>query len=533
MASKKRKGKGPAKKQRKLILGEGSGKEASFQTREKLQAAAKRRKRVPKGEPGAGRFAGSGSAKGARIPGGPAGSPTAKRYDRQGAVGGLKRPQRPGVTRESTREATSIAESDARGARRKDLERRYVRERVQTQTGRDPERDRPPVRVTHHAVRQAERDRRESSWRTDRGVYQTKAATQPTSQRGKSKHIPPTQMITQELAPSHRQWLEKQLNDKTSPFAKGEKANVKYSKDPSGKVTVQGKMSGGMRHRTQIYLNALQEGKSHNEALQQLQQAHQGRRPAQDTPGAQSGARDEDIKHTMEARSTRQGRKLKYEQPSYKPADLQVGVQAQHIDSINDLADMFPSMTDRDLVRLQQGQRKSAYDEIVNNAKWAQETRASNVTNGKSDGQVDNNRVVFFTTSLGSPAPSVPANSLIGQYIIRRRKNMLQREGLASPSRLQGSFPDAVRDMHIVEAATGVSLGATGEAGFYKRNGWRVGSKKSQGFGKPTPIGSSIITDSQGRPVYDENGNPRYSEGTTRRFDLGTNKDLGFRVFIG
>lgn len=571
MARRKRQ-KGPAKKQQKQVLG--SAKDA--ETKAKLQAAARKRRRQPKGSVGGGRFApGGGSsfhAPGEQLHLFPVHGPMARTETRAGkttpvgyrgpttstpgqATGASRRGRgnpkggrvprgmeaRPtgvpfGTSGSHGREVYNANRAEAKGKSKRQNERDAAYYKTRTQTGLTnigpPDADESTVRVTHHDVRQAEMARRDATWRKGRGTFQ-----QPGAQEG--KFTSPTQFIREEAPPSMVKQLEKDIDNPRSWLNAGLRGDQMgtarlATRDSDGRPAIRGRLSPAQRDRLERMTKGLQQGdQSYEELAQQISSRRPGRQPGAKVESRTAGARTTDVKQTLESRGARKGRRGKYDSTAPKKEEIQVGLSAQHVDKISDLARMMPNLTDRDLVKLQQGQREQIWSQqIERNARWAQETRAANMRDAKPGERRDSNRVVFFTTSLGAPAPSVPSNSLIGQYIIRRRKKMLLNEGVVNERDVKGNFPDAVRDMHIVEASTGVSLGAQGDVGAFRRVGFRVGSHKSPGYGKPVPVGSQILYDRQGRPMYDANGNIRYSEGATRRFNV-TTPDLGFRVFIG
>lgn len=490
-------------------MAKGPKRKVSPQTRVKLKQAAQKRRRAPKGSEYGGRFIdGFSRAKPLRAyaeapfggrPKGPKGVGKSRKYDIN-----------PDVAQETYQ--SNLAAAKAGPIRPEDYayERTVRQLNIPRGEGVRPTRDQtatPPMRVTSVGVRQVTRAEREGKWQTEAGLYQNDPATRTR----RARTVPVSKFVKEELAPSHRTWFDTAMNDPRSPF------NAGLSMDN----TTKGKYTPGARNRARLYVDALQRGASHQEAIRQIQTEKRGRKPgtARRTTGL-----------SKDQRAT--GRKGKYESVAPTSRELQVGISAPRVDKINELRKKFPDATDKDLVRVQQNQREAIFDEFLRNQKWVQETRASQLK-GDSNEKVNSNKVVFFTTSIGHPAPSVPADSLVGQYIIRRRKKMLRKEGVARAPELQGEFPDAVRDMHVVELSTGLSLGAEGRYGLFQKSGWRAGTKKSRNFGKPVPFGSQIVYDSQGRPMYDSEGNIRYTEGVTRPFKFETTKDAGLRVFIG
>ena len=201
---------------------------------------------------------------------------------------------------------------------------------------------------------------------------------------------------------------------------------------------------------------------------------------------------------------------------------------------MSELKQQFPDMPEAELFAMRQSQIQST-DEFMGNQRMAHEAAQARMLgrayNETAAGPKD--RVMFFTTSTGWPGVSVAANSLVGQYIIKKRKKMLVDNRMATRAQLKGEFPYAVRDQHIVELASGLSMGAQGRYGAFKQMGYRVGDKKSKGYGKMLPVGSQILRDSSGQPLYDRDGNLRYTEGYTRPFDIRSSNELGLHVYLG
>lgn len=236
-----------------------------------------------------------------------------------------------------------------------------------------------------------------------------------------------------------------------------------------------------------------------------------------------------------EGSSNPQGIKAANRYKSMAPSqdDFGVGIKVPGIDSKSRLKSQNPNASNDDLVQMQSAQRGAQVD-FASNTKMAHETRTKELL-GKdaSDTSASGDRVVFFTTSVGSPAISVGANSLVGQYIIQKRKQMLVNTKSATRSQVKGAYPNAVRDQHVIEVATGVNLGLQGRYGVFQHTGYRVGSKSSKGFGKPTPVGQQVMTDSSGRAMYDSNGNIRYTNGYTKEVNISPSNEVGLRVYLG
>lgn len=395
----------------------------------------------------------------------------------------------------------------------RNLARHVTRSRIMGQEGPDVNPvDAPAMRARSTDVQGIVRMEREAGWQQQSGLYENPAVTSPKS--GARRYTPPTTFINTELAPSHKRWLDQQLSNPNSEFSAG--LNIKGT-------THGGRLVPAQRNRVRIYTEALQQGKSHQEALQALRGERRGRPSAEGRPKRITGKEPQFNRY--------QGRRDKYQSLAPGQREFTFGVSAAGVDQAAVLRTKFPQASDKDIVRLQQYQRMNIANEMLKNQRWTHETRRANILG--ASGKESPDRVVFFTTSLGAPAVSVPSDSLIGQYIIGQRKKFLKAEGTYAAKDLKGKFPETVRDMHVVEAATGVALGAEGAWGAFQKSGWRIGKKKSSGYGKPIPVGSQILYDSQGRAVYDSNGNIRFTDGATRRFSVGTDRDLGLRIFVG
>lgn len=491
-------------------------KSVSAQTRVKLSQAAKRRQRGLKGTSLGGKFrAGAGSA-------------GLKTWESRAGTGrttpGSNLNPAHGTSGSHKREVYLDTLSDVKAGRIRetDLARGVTRSRLMGESGpslspADTHVGDVTRRVRSSDIRNVEGARREAGWQTERGLYAT-----PDTAKGKKKA--PAQFVSSEMPPSQRRWLEAQLKDPSSDFSKG----LRMDSEGNVRNTTKGVYSPGQRNRVRIYTDALQEGATHTEALNKLQGERRGRTPS----GTRRVDKNRERAATTLGRRAPSGRAGKYQSVIPSEKEFTVGVSSANADSIATLKRRFPNASERDLIRTQQFQRQYLADELAKNQKWAHETRQANITGGPKR-EASGNNVVFFTTNFGSPAPSVPADSLVGQYIIRRRKAMMKGNNLANDKELKGMFPDAVRDMHIMEASTGLSFGAEGRWGAFQKSGWRNQNKTSKNFGKPTPVGQTVLYDAQGRPMYDDNGNIRHTEGATRPFRFETMKDAGFRVFIG
>ena len=221
-----------------------------------------------------------------------------------------------------------------------------------------------------------------------------------------------------------------------------------------------------------------------------------------------------------------------------KHEDVGFGIEVPGVDSISELSKRFPTMSESELIQYQEGQRQTVYEySLSRNEKWSHELRADRALGGRDltrsqQSEQGMDKVVVFTTNVGGPTVSVSSQGLLGQYVIKQRKKMVVDDRLASRSSVKGEFPRAVRDQHLIEVSAGGLLGAQGRYGVFQNTGWRKGTKKSKGFGKQTPVGSQVLRDTNGQPVYDNNGNLRYTEGYTAPFSVSTNT-VGLRIFLG
>lgn len=493
------------KKQNSIKTHGQSVNKRSPQTRVKLSQAAKRRTR----------------SKGRFLPGKRYAAKEPKKKSPGVRVGSGSNP---GMSRGETR---AVYESKVQDYERKFHEntqgtaRRAARAETIAQYGVTPEATgAAPMRVSSASARKVRQTQRENRWRDESDIY----TYQPATRTGKDKKfISPSKFHTEELAPGHREWVEKALADPGSAFNRGL---------PPSSGEHRTKWSPGARNRVRLYYEGLQEGKSHTEALQALEGERRGRKP-----GATLVSQNVEAGITREsagmARPRQAGRKGKFEKPVTREDELGFALGVPKLDSISELKDRFPEMTEEKLYATQQRQREHLFDQFQQNQAWAHETRQANILGKRGKSEVDGDEVTIFTTNLGHPNITVPASSLVGQYVIRQRKKSLMDQGLATRSQLRGRFPQAVRDQHIAEALTGRHFGAYGNVGMYKRGGWRAGSRKSKGFGQPVPVGSQIIYDSAGRPMYDERGNIRFTQGTQRPFAYGSRNEVGLGIYVG
>lgn len=496
----------------------------SAQTRVKLSQAAKKRRRGLKGTPLGGKFvAGAMTAahRGIRADIGEGGNPYDPRDIRDAIYQGSPKSAGGGHIGRKTKlvdphEARAFGTEQMSQADRlvrdypQQAAREIARERTNRYSGRtrvDPNKDaasradigHEPVRIRSGAQRDIEDMIKQQNWREGHGAYETPSKKTP------------RKFIDEELSrvPEHRNEFQKLYGSPNSEFWKG-------YEDQFGK----GPTPAAVTNRVRLYTERLQEGASHTEAYSQV---GKGRgRPA----GPSDRPRGDYAPRKVPARRNR------YDSAQPRANEFEFGIAGRHVESMADLKRRKPDASEDELLRVQQWQREDIFKELQKNQKWAHETQRANVLNEQGGkGKEDDDRVVFFTTNLGSPAPSVPADSLVGQYIIRKRKKMMAEAGVPK-SQLRGAFPQAVRDMHLFERSFGVQYAVEGRHGAYKQTGWRYKNKTSRGYGKPTPIGSQIMYDSAGRPTYDAQGNIRFTEGATRPF-RGETPLAGLRLFIG
>lgn len=507
-------------------------KKVSAQTKTKLSQAAKKRRRAPKGSIYGGRFAAGLGSAGARHHFAEDHAPYSeddfpnvkqgrggKQPEFDSARWGEKLQEEVATrSRQSPRELFNMnyVESKRRlmrkGMTEGDAHReavRYASTYTQARTG-----VRPDLADSELPVRVTKRDPDSDRARADRII----AGMAPKEARTGIGPKTPRQLLN-ELPGEYKA----QLQDPTSNLRK---------QLAEGIVTAEGSVSGsyygspGERDRANKFIRALHEGATPEQALQVAKQDRRGR------SGIVAGSvtRD-DLLQNVKERGSRQGMRSKTESMQPKAGELTFGIKMPRVSKISEIEDRFPGLTEREYIRLQQAERETIFDEFAKNQAWAHETRQSNMQGASRLEGPD--RVTFFTTSLGYPNASVPSDSLIGQYVIKRRSRMMRDEGLARGSQLRGRFPEAVRDMHVVEFTTGTSLGTRGTAGLWHKTGWRAGGRKSKGYGKAVPVGSTVLRDSTGAPIYDAEGNIRYTEGITRGYSVGTERELGFGIYIG
>lgn len=294
----------------------------------------------------------------------------------------------------------------------------------------------------------------------------------------------------------------------------------------TGSQTTKQYGSPGERDRQTKYFRARSQGLDQEAALKVALEDRRGQRIA-------GGVTKSDLNKDRQRRSQRTGISsgARYRSQAPKPGELSFGIDAPAVSSLTTLEKRYPNLTQTDYIKLQEADKQVIFEEFLKNRAWAHETRLAKLQGGASTEGPD--RISVFTTSLGHPNVTVPSDSLVGQYVVKRRRDLAQKEGIARGAQLRGTFPGAIRDLHIIELSTGTKLGVEGTTGVYHQTGWRAGAKKSRGYGKPTPVGSSVLRDSLGQPIYDSEGNIRYTEGVTRPFRISSKRELGLRVFIG
>lgn len=504
-------------------------RQTSAKTRVKLSQAAKRRHRAPSGSAYGGQFL-AGLAPSLGI------SRSPKRYREPSAEPKFARPT-PMKTRQerSTSETRELAqifkEQEAEKLKRAGVSSGITRERMAREhtyfktksiTGEGPTIDDMaggPVTVRMQTKRDVNRRLADTNWQSGQSVY-----GQTWKDEGRKGPLTPSEFIDKELAPSHKQWLDQALADPNSPFNKGI--------DPETTTRTRGRtQTPGARRRLEKYTQSLQQGKSHNEALDDATADNRGRSPSKDFSGPSSKVSSQQVK---QSRNRPEGHKDPYSSMQLKPDEFSFGVSAATPRPIEKLKETFPGLTDQEYVRIRETDRISMGEEILKNAKWAHETQRAQIQTGKT-GKADAapDRVTFFTTNLGGPELSIPTDSLVGQYIIQRRKTMMVKEGSATKGGVKGEFPRAIRDQHLIEIKAMGGASVQGRFGIVQESGVRAGGWQTRGFGKRAPVGAAVLTDSSGRPIYDSSGNIRYSSGTSRGYDIGTDKVTGLRIFVG
>lgn len=508
-------------------------RQISAQTRVKLKQAAKKRRRGPKGTAYAGRFLDGLSASGARhhyalggpSPGGDVPKGMGAKEYKENAMRPKKRIQ--GKTRQARVPYSSASSNELFTSHYNQKLREYTRAGM----ARDRAHSEAVEAATNYAFAR-------TGLPVDLNLVEglpTRVTTRGDDSEKKQAERILAGMVQPEDAPgidpgkktTKEKFREKYPNELTE----FEDPNSQLRKQLSQGLVMAGSSqtgktynSPGERDRQTKYMRARNLGATRDQAIASALEDKRGRRVA-------GTVTTTDLEKAVKERRTRAGTRVKGANLAPRPNELTFGIDVPKVSSLTDLEKRWPGLSERDYVKLQQAERETIFDQFMKNRAWAHETRLAKMQGvGRMEGP---DRVSVFTTSLGAPNVSVPSDSLVGQYVIKRRRRVAIESGLARASQMRGPFPEAVRDLHMIEVGTGTKLGAEGTAGLFHTTGWRVKSRKSKNYGKPVPVGASILRDNTGQPIYDAEGNIRYTEGATRPFSLGTNKDIGLRVFIG
>lgn len=213
--------------------------------------------------------------------------------------------------------------------------------------------------------------------------------------------------------------------------------------------------------------------------------------------------------------------------------DFEWGKQQQSAPSLEELKKAFPNLSEGHLMQLYlEGKEQVSQQNFKQNYRFSHEQRDARLSGNRSNHAEPGDRVTLFTTNLGAPTVSAPSNSLLGQYVVKKRKAMVLKDKTATRQELKGEFPQAVRDRHLFEVSTGLGVGIQGRYGVFQQFGYKTPKKSSKGYNRSVPLGATVMRDNAGNPVYDAQGNVRFTEGYTSRFSSGTNQ-LGLKVFIG
>lgn len=340
------------------------------------------------------------------------------------------------------------------------------------------------------------------------------------------KKASPNEILNQ-LPPGERQWVEAQTKD-GGLFAQGATKGA----------TRRGGIADSTRKKRDAYLrsrvghNTLKGstggvGLTHQQALEYAMRDNRGR-PAKSRIPTQE---------ELYGPSGYGGRGSKYEPLAQKGRDLDIGSElgGKRVQTYDEIRQRKPNATPTQIVDIQNKQREDIGDQILRNQRWAHENKRAKFMEERQPGSSSQgpDRVTVFTTTFGKPEVSVPTDSLVGQYVINRRKAVARANNLAPKSQLRGRFPQAVRDLHVIEAATNRTVGAEGAYGLYKRTGWRVGQKASKYYAQPLPVGAQVMYNSSGTPMYDSQGRVRFTEGATRNFRWIPSKGVGYGVYVG
>lgn len=364
-------------------------------------------------------------------------------------------------------------------------------------------------------------------WRNNRGTFSGgKASVEegiagPPKRMGKGV-LKPNEFMSS-ISDSEREFIESEMRREGSPFYAATTRSAKETGRP--------RLDSASYRNLQTYIAYRQEEYSQEDIYDRFSKETRGRKKA---TTSKSDRDYEEAKGRVEARQeypSTWGRKKSTDVPGQGHLDFQYSKLAPRISTAGELRAANPDISDAEIARMRDEEREVVTDDVLEtNSAWQHEEKARKFnTSPASEGD----KVTVFTTSLGAPSVSVPAKSFLGQYVIKKRKKLVVDDKQNTRYEVKGHFPAAVRDKHIIEAGTGVSLGAQGQYGFYKNTGVRRGTKRSKGYGMEVPVGATLVRDAWGRPVYDKDGTPRYTEGYTRPFAAGTKKSVGFRVFVG
>lgn len=361
------------------------------------------------------------------------------------------------------------------------------------------------TRVGSARVAERTRQMKSDKWQGQDSLYKDTAST---------KKLTNDQFIKSQMPDTHQSWLKEART--TGIFAQG--------LPPAEAGSLRGGVQPGARRRSDKYIRELRGGASHEVALQRAMSDKRGR-PA----GTSRALTKEMVGLGDEQTKTRRNRADSVIEQSSK---LGMEIDVPAVDSINALAQKFPNASEGKLVEIQQNQAEYIASEVAKNQRWSHERKRAQAM-GSMTGNNEPDRITVFTTTLGKPDVSVPTDSIVGQYIIGKRRKVAAAKGLAPQSFLKGRFPEALRDLHIIDASTNTTVGAQGAVGLFRRSGWRAGTKASKNYGRPIPFGSQVLYNEQGQPMYDKQGNVVFSDGATRKYRLDPTRGLGFGVFIG
>jgi hypothetical protein len=278
----------------------------------------------------------------------------------------------------------------------------------------------------------------------------------------------------------------------------------------------------------------LDSGKPAMKRFAHVKEASFGRRHQK---AAISAAVQEHVERTRQGPEELDGIKDKYSTSDPRShEEFGYGLRGAAVPDLEELRKKHSNATDSELIAFRQEARETIQNHMTDQ-RAAYETRQARVKGlgtGQNNEQSDE-RVVVFTTNLGYPTASIAADSLVGQYVIHKRKQMVVKDKYTTPGRkdVKGKFPMAVRDQHLIEGGIGVSAGVEGRGGLFQETGWKFMSHRSKGYANKVPLGAQVLRDKTGLPIYDKHGNVRYTEGYTKRFSAGTDNQVGVRFFVG